>query len=101
MSTVRDLIYDALKKIHVVGIGQTLTAEQEQSAFRSLNDLLASWSVEGGLVFTQTQETFPLVNGQQVYTIGVGQDFDTTRPFDIISLYTTIGVTDYPAAPGS
>lgn len=97
MSTVRDLIYDALKKIHVVGVGQNLTAEQGQSALRTLNDLLASWSVEGGLVYTQTRETFNLTSGKQVYTIGSGADFNTVRPFDIISLYTTISTTDYPA----
>jgi hypothetical protein len=95
MSTVRDLIFDALKKIHVVGVGQNLTDEQAQSAFRSLNDLLDSWSVEGGLVFTHTQETFPLVNGKQTYTIGSGGDFDTVKPFLIKSAYTTIGTTDY------
>lgn len=99
MSTVRDLIYDALKKIHVVGIGQNLTSEQEQSALRSLNDLLASWSVEGGLVYTQTKETFNLTNNQQSYTIGSGGDFNTTKPFDIVALYTTIDTTDYPATP--
>lgn len=97
MSTVRDLIYDALKKIHVVGVGQNLTAEQEQSALRSLNDMLSSWSVEGGLVYTQTKETFNLVSGQQTYTIGAGGDFNTVRPFDITALYTTIGATDYTA----
>ena len=99
MSTVRDLIHDALKKIHVVGIGENLTADQEQSAFRSLNDLLASWSVEGGLVYQQTQETFNLVGNQQVYTIGSGQDFNTVSPFSIEALYTTLGTTDYPASP--
>lgn len=99
MSTVRDLIYDALKKIHVVGIGQNLTSEQEQSALRSLNDLLSSWSVEGGLVYTQTQETFNLTNGQQKYTIGSGGDFNTVRPFDITAMYTTIGQTDYTCVP--
>jgi hypothetical protein len=98
MSTVRDLIFDSLKKIHVVGIGQNLTADQEQSAFRALNDLLESWSVEGGLVFQQTQETFSVTTNQQVYTIGSGADFDTVRPFDIEALYTTIGTTDYPAS---
>jgi len=97
MSTVRDLIYDSLKKIHVVGVGQNLTAEQEQSALRTLNDLMASWSVEGGLVYTQTKETFNLVNGQQSYTIGVGADFNTAKPFDIKALYTTIDTTDYTA----
>lgn len=97
MSTVRDLIYDALKKIHVVGVGQNLTAEQGQSALRTLNDLLASWSVEGGLVYTQTRETFNLTNGKQLYTIGSGADFNTVRPFDILSVYTTISNSDYTA----
>ncbi len=97
MSTVRDLIYDALQKINVVGVGQNLNAEDEQSAFRTLNDILESWSVEGGLVFNQTEDTFNLVNNQQSYTVGPGGDFDTTKPFEIKALYTTIGTTTYTA----
>lgn len=97
MSTVRELIKDALKKIHVVGVGQNLTAEQEQEGLVALNDMLASWSIEGGYVYTQTEETFNLVSGQQEYTIGTGGDFNTTKPFEIKALYTTIDTTDYTA----
>jgi hypothetical protein len=39
-----------------------------------------------------------LVSGTQSYTIGSGGDFDTVKPFDIVSLYTTIDTTDYPAS---
>lgn len=97
MTTVRDLIYDALSKINVVGIGQPLNAEDEQAAFRTLNDLLESWSVEGGLVYTQTEETFNLVSGQQDYTIGVGGEFNTVQPFEIVALTTKLGDSEYTA----
>jgi hypothetical protein len=94
VSTVRTLIEDALKKIHVLGSGQSMTGEQAQDALRSLNDLIESWSVEGGLVYTQTRETFNLTSAAS-YTIGVGGDFNTTRPVEIVSAYVTQGSTDY------
>ncbi len=96
MATVRDLIEDALRKIHVLGTGQNLTPEQAQQSLSTLNDLMGSWSVEGGLVFTETTETFTLSPNQQQYTIGVGaSDFDTVNPFLIEIAYVTNGTTDY------
>lgn len=96
MTTARDLIEQAMKKINVLGVGSTLTAEDAADGLSTLNNMISSWSVEGGFVYNDTRETFPLVNGQETYTIGSGGDFDTVKPYEIQAVYVTQGVTDYP-----
>jgi hypothetical protein len=96
MTTARDLINGALRKINAVGKGAALDADEANDALRMLNLMLASWSAEGNLVFNQTQETFNLVSGQGLYTIGTGGNFNTARPNRIITAYVTIGSIDYP-----
>ncbi len=95
MTTARDIIEIALRKIHVLGRGQSLQNDEAQDALTALNDMLASWSVEGGYVFTETTETFNLTSAAS-YTIGSGGDFDTDRPFEIVSAYVSDASTDYP-----
>jgi hypothetical protein len=94
MTTARQIITDALYKINVLGTGQSLSAEDANRGFRTLNQMLSTWSVEGNMVFIDTKETFNLT-GAASYTIGSGADFDTTRPTDIVTAYTTSGTTDY------
>jgi len=95
MTTARQIVTDALYKINVLGTGQSLSAEDADRGFRTLNQMLSTWSVEGNMVFIDTKETFNLT-GASSYTIGSGADFDTTRPTDIVAAYTTSGTTDYP-----
>jgi hypothetical protein len=98
MTNARSIIEQAARKIHVLGRGQTLSADEAQEGLTALNNMLSMFSIEGGLVYSITKETFPLT-GAQSYTIGSGGDFNTTAPVDIISLYTTLGTTDYRATP--
>jgi hypothetical protein len=94
MTTARDLIKDALRKIHVLGKGQSLDDDEADDALRLLNSMLAMWSVQGDLVFTSSKETFSLT-GAGTYTIGSGLDFSTVAPLYITSAYVTTGSTDY------
>lgn len=94
--TARDIVTDILRKIHVLGAGASLDETEANDVLSTVNDMLATWSVQGNLVFTETEETFNLVNGQAAYTIGSGGDFNTTRPVKITSAYISIGDTDYP-----
>lgn len=96
MTTARSIIEQAHKKINVLGVGQTLSAEEAADSLTALNNLLADWSVQGGLVFTETRETFTLTSGQAQYTIGSGQDFNTDKPYIIQAAYVSQGVNDYP-----
>jgi hypothetical protein len=95
MTTARDIITDALRKIHVLGKGSSLDNDEAQDALGTLNQMLSSISVQGGYVYAETKETFNLGSAIS-YTIGSGGDFNTTRPVKITSMYTTLGDIDYP-----
>lgn len=94
MTTARNLVEDALRKIHVLGKGQSLDSDEANDAFRLLNSMLSMWSVQGDLVYTSSKETFPLT-GAGTYTIGTGLDFNTVAPLYITSAYVTSGSIDY------
>lgn len=96
MSTARDIVKDALRKIHVLGTGSSLDATEANDALSVLNDMLATISAEGGYIYQEDKETFNLVSGQGVYTIASGGDFNTTAPLDIKAAFTTVGEIDYP-----
>lgn len=95
MATARDLIKAALRKIHVLGTGSSLNATEANDALSELNDMIASFSVEGAMVFTETKETFPLT-GAVSYQVGSGQAFDTSVPLFITAAYQSQGDLDYP-----
>lgn len=95
MTTARSIIEQASREIHVLGRGSTLPDSEAQSSLTALNSLMGSWSVEGGLVYTESKDTFSLT-GATSYSIGTGLDFSTTRPIDIVSAFLTNGSTDYP-----
>lgn len=95
MTTARNIIERAHKKIHVLGVGQNLGATEAQDALNDLNDLMASLSVETGVIYNQARETFNLT-GAISYTIGTGGDFNTDRPAYIDSVFiTSTGGNDY------
>lgn len=82
-TTARDLIRDALKLIGVVAPGENPSAEEQTDALSTLNDMFDNWSTESLVVFSKTIETFPIVSGQQTFTMGVGGNFNTSRPIKI------------------
>lgn len=95
MTTARDIVKAALRKIHVLGQGASLSGELADNGFKALNRMIATWSVQGNMIYSEQFETFPLVGGQSTYTLGAGGDFDTTRVTRISSAYVTQGQTDY------
>lgn len=95
MTTARDLIKASYRKISILGQGSTLTAEEANDAFSELNAMLAQFSTQGALIYTETKETFSLT-GAASYTIGSGGDFNTSLPKNIIAAYATYSGLDYP-----
>lgn len=87
MTTGRTIIESALRKISVLGSGQSLPAEEAADALVQLNAMIDSWNVEGWNGYTQVREVFSLTAGVTSYTIGSGGDFDTTRPVRIIAAF--------------
>lgn len=94
MTNARSIIEQALRKLHVVGRGQSLNADEAQDALTALNSLIGSFNAEGGVVTAQTRESFPM-DGSESYTIGTGGDFDTAVPTDIIAAVVSSGDVDY------
>lgn len=91
MTTVRELIQDAVYLLGVVDPTESLNASFAAQGLRRLNAMLQTWSAESLMVYTQNREVFPLVVGQQDYTLGPGGNFNTTRPiwFDQASIIPT------------
>jgi len=87
MATAQDLIESALRKINILGVGQSLSADEAQDALETLNQMISSWSVEGYLIYNETQESFTLSGAVASYTIGSGQTFNTSRPLEIIAAF--------------
>ena len=99
MTTARDIIKSALKKIAVLGTGSSLSNEDATDGLTELNAMIAQFSVEGSMIYNTAEETFPLTANQQTYTIGSGGDFNTDIPVDIKSMTYTIGSIDYALTP--
>lgn len=86
MTTPVQLINLALKKIGVLGVGQTASAEDISDAFMQLNMMMAQWSVKRNVVY-QIVDVPCLATGAQTYTVGTGGDFNTPRPSKLFGAY--------------
>lgn len=88
MTTCVDIITRAFGALGVYGTNDALTDADAQTARAILNDMLDSWSNESLTLFATQLISFPLVPGQQSYTIGTGGQVNTTRP---LRLFDTPG----------
>jgi hypothetical protein len=99
-TTPRDIVNLALKTANVVGVGQSALAEDTNDVFNMLNMMLAQWQRRRYMVYNLETIGIP-ATGAISYTIGVGQQFNITRPVKIESAYirmqggSTLPV-DYP-----
>jgi hypothetical protein len=96
MTTLNELIKDALLDIHAINIHETMSAATAQHALRTFNYMLDSFSVEGLIIHAVTKENFSFVAGTASYTIGSGGNFNTIRPTKILGVYGNDGSSDYP-----
>lgn len=83
--TGRDLISGALRLLGVLASGESPSASEATDGLSSLNDMLDSLSTERLMIPNTVREVFPLVGGQQSYTMGPAGNFNTTRPIRIES----------------
>jgi hypothetical protein len=70
MSTVLDIINDALRIVGAQQNGETLDSNAANAALRSLNRMLGAWDTERLLVYTINPIVINLVGNQQDYTCG-------------------------------
>lgn len=87
-TSVHDICTDALQKIGAVAIEETPTAAELQGAMTRLNEMIEAWNTERLAVYGVSQEVFSLIAGKQTYTMGVGGDFNTSRPVRIEKIIT-------------
>ena len=95
ISTANDIITKAFSNIGV----ENPTTQNYADALDALNMMLDSLSARGLMTTSTIYENFPIVGGQQSYTIGVGANFNTSKPFSIQEAFVrdSSGM-DYPLA---
>ena len=84
MYTANDIIRSAMRLIQVSAVDTDLTASELQDGLESLNRMLDSWSADELTLYQVIREQFPLVSGQNPYTMGYGGNFNTSRPMKIV-----------------
>lgn len=95
-TTAKKIIVKAFQKAGILTKTQQPSADEANDALDALNNMLSSWSNDTGMIYTRSWETFPLVGGQLAYTIGVGANFNTVRPIEVIECHLSDGIIDYP-----
>jgi hypothetical protein len=89
VTTAVDLITLALKDIGAVGIGQAISAEDTADALSTLNMMIGQWDAERLSVY-HLVDTAHQANGSVSYTVGIGGDFNVTRPIKINAAYARL-----------
>lgn len=87
MTTVLDIVKDALQESGVLTQTEDPSNSEAQTGLKMLNRLVSSWSNNAILQFERVTEEFALTNLGITYTIGSGGDFDTTRPTKIVEAH--------------
>jgi hypothetical protein len=87
--TVNDIIKQSLKAIAVLDPKESPSPSITTDGLNMVNDILEEWTISKVLSNALTQESFSLVAGQASYTIGVGGNFNTSRPVNITQAYIT------------
>lgn len=83
MTTARQIIKTAYRRLGVIATNEEPNAAEAQDALDTLNDMLDTWSLENLLVLGETITTQVLTPLKQSYTIGTGGDIAITWPTQI------------------
>ena len=86
-----------MRLIGALASGETPTGAEASDSLMVLNQMLDSWNAERLMIFTINIQEFPLIVGQQVYTMGTGGTFNTARPAKIDRI-SIVSLTN-PAQP--
>lgn len=80
MATAFDVIASSLRLANVLADSELPNDDIANQGLAVLNDMLDAWNAERLAVFTMRADDFPLVAGQQAYTLGTTGNFNITRP---------------------
>ncbi len=90
-------VSEAIKAAYRLAIRTSDPETQEMAdGLEALNLMLQELETTSSGIYHKTRESFSLVQSTVSYTIGSGQDFDTTLPTEITSAYVRDGSYDYP-----
>jgi hypothetical protein len=81
--TVRQIIDAAIRKLGARAVGDVTTTDEYTDSLQALNDMLDNWAAEAFTVPMMVNEEFPLPAGASSRTMGVGGNFNTSRPLVI------------------
>jgi hypothetical protein len=95
MTTVSEIITDALEDLNVYGAGEAIKDADAQKCLRTLNRMLAQWQARKMYVPGQRDVSF-VVDGSVSYAIGTGQTIDTALPVQIDGAFYRLYDIDYP-----
>lgn len=90
-----EIISDAFEIIGVLSQGESLGPTETSKGLRRLNQTIGQMSLLPLTMTATVRETFTLQAGKGTpanpYTVGIGGDFDTTRPtsLDAVAIYVT------------
>ena len=87
MSTVDEIITDALEITGMKSPSEALDPDWATIGKRRMNSILDGWNVDKIRGYSVQEYDFALTPTQSVYTIGSGGDFDVTRPVKIEYAY--------------
>lgn len=97
MATARQITDRALRLLRLYGAGETTSADDSAVALAALNVMVDAWSTSPLYILATTSEQFPLTPNVSSYSIGVGGDFNTTRPTRVLdSSFIRLNNVDYP-----
>lgn len=95
MTTWADLIDIVFRDSGVLGVGQTLQAQDTADAVRRFNMMLGQWKRRRWLVYHLVDHSI-LMDGSLNYTIGAGGDINAARPDKIESAFVRQIVQSQP-----
>ena len=96
--TANDIIRASMRLIQVSAVDTDLTASELQDGLESLNRMLDSWSADELTLYQVIREEFPLVSGENPYSIGYGGHFNTSRPMKIVDAYLILNNGSIPVS---
>ena len=95
MTTVTEVITQALKDSTVVGEGDSASSETMTDAFALFQQMMGLWQDSGMNVYAQVTSSFN-PTGAISYSVGTGGDIPITRPEEIDNIYYRLNGTDIP-----
>lgn len=93
--TALDICTDSLELLQVYSPGEQISDADAERTLSVLNDMLDSWSNLTLSCFNILEQSFPLVGGQQSYTVGPGGQINGPRPIKVLDGPGTAYVQDF------